>query len=56
MEWYELLERWLDLVPESGRFQSVEGQVITLEVLSAKDYTESDRLDLDHLSMSSQHL
>jgi hypothetical protein len=51
--WYELLERWLDLVPESGRFHSVEGQVTTLESLSAKDYTESDPLDLDHLSTAS---
>jgi hypothetical protein len=54
LEWYELLKRWLDLVPESGRFHSVEGQVTTLEALTAKDYTESDLLDLDHLSMSSQ--
>lgn len=53
IEWYELLERWLDLVPESGRFQSVEGQVTTLEVLSAKEYLESDPLDLDHLSTAS---
>ncbi|NJM76832.1 MAG: hypothetical protein HC852_14875 [Acaryochloridaceae cyanobacterium RU_4_10] len=53
MEWYQLLERWLNLVPASGRFQSVEGEVTTLEALSAKAYTESDPLDLDHLSMSS---
>jgi hypothetical protein len=51
--WHELLKQWLDLVPESGRFQSVDGQVITLEDLSSKDYTESDPLDLDHLSISS---
>lgn len=50
--WHELLKKWLDLVPKSGRFQSVEGQVITLKDLSAKDYNESDSLDLDHLSMS----
>jgi hypothetical protein len=53
IEWFELLERWLDLVPESGRFHSVEGQVTTLEALTAKDYIESDPLDLDHLSTSS---
>jgi hypothetical protein len=51
--WDELLEMWLELVPESGRFQPVEGQVTTMEDLSAKDYTESDPLDLDHLSNSS---
>lgn len=50
MGWHELLEKWLDLVPESGRFHSVEGQVTTMKNLSAKDYTESDPVDLDHLS------
>jgi hypothetical protein len=53
MGWHELFKKWLDLVPESGRFKIVEGQVVTLEDLSAKDYTESDSLDLDHLSNSS---
>jgi hypothetical protein len=53
VEWHDLLEKWLGLVTESGRFQSVEGQVIMLETLSAKDYTESDSLDLDYLSTSS---
>jgi hypothetical protein len=53
MGWHELLEKWLDLVSKSGRFQSVVGQVITLENLSAKDYVESDPLDLDYLSTSS---
>jgi hypothetical protein len=51
--WHKLLEKWLELVPESGRFHSVEGQVTTMDDLSAKDYTESDPLDLDHLSNSS---
>jgi hypothetical protein len=50
MGWHELLGKWLDLVPESGRFHLVEGQITTMENLSAKDYTESDPLDLDHLS------
>jgi hypothetical protein len=44
--WHDLLKKWLD-------FQSVEGQVITLESLSAKDYVESDPLDFDYLSTSS---
>lgn len=52
MDWYELLGKWLDLVPESGRFHSVEGQITTMKDLSAKDYIESDPLDLDHLSIS----
>jgi hypothetical protein len=53
MGWHELLKKWLDLVSESGRFKAIEGQVVTLEDFSAKDYIESDPLDLDHLSNSS---
>ncbi len=52
-QWHELLEQWLQLIPESERFPSVEGQVVTLEDLLAKEYVESDPLDLDHLSLSS---
>lgn len=48
--WDKLLQQWLKLIPESGRFKSVEGQVVTLEDITAKDYVESDPLDLDHLS------
>lgn len=48
--WDKLLQQWLNLIPASGRFQSVEGQVVTLEDITAKDYVESDPLDLDHLS------
>ncbi len=48
--WDKLLQQWLKLIPASGRFQCVEGQVVTLEDITAKDYVESDALDLDHLS------
>lgn len=48
--WDTLLQQWLNLIPASGRFQSVEGQVVALEDITAKDYVESDPLDLDHLS------
>jgi hypothetical protein len=50
MNWGGWLEKWLDLLPESGRFQGVDGLVTTLADLTAKDYVESDPLDLDHLS------
>ncbi|HBB35882.1 MAG TPA: hypothetical protein DDZ80_14175 [Cyanobacteria bacterium UBA8803] len=50
MGWDKLLQQWLKLIPASGRFQSVEGQVVTLEDITAKDYIESDPFDLDHLS------
>jgi hypothetical protein len=48
--WSDLLEVWLQLIPISGRFRPVQGVVIMLEDLTAKDYVESDPLDLDHLS------
>ena len=48
--WDRLLESWLKLVPATGRFSSVDGVVITLDDLTARDYVESDPLDLDHLS------
>ena len=48
--WDKHLERWLGLLPDHGRFQS-GGAVVTLEDLTARDYVESDPLDLDHLSV-----
>lgn len=48
--WDQFLKQWLKLIPEAGRFYSVEGSVISLEDMTAKDYVESDPLDLDHLS------
>lgn len=49
--WAELLREWLKLVPASGRFASVEGQVVTLADMTGEDYVMSDPLDLDHLSV-----
>ena len=48
--WHEHLERWLELVPPAGRFTSIDGSVLTLDDLTAREYVESDPLDLDHLS------
>ncbi|WP_045441377.1 hypothetical protein [Picosynechococcus sp. NKBG042902] len=48
--WNQLLETWLQLIPKHGRFQDVNGSVVTMEDITAKDYLESDPLDLDHLS------
>lgn len=48
--WDVLLEAWLARVPASGRFAEVDGAVLTLDDLTARDYVESDPLDLDHLS------
>lgn len=51
--WADLLKAWLKLVPPAGRFSSVEGQVVTLQDMTAEEYVSSDPLDLDHLSTRS---
>jgi hypothetical protein len=48
--WAALLAHWLKRLPASGRFKSVDGQVATLEDMSAQEYLDSDPFDLDHLS------
>jgi hypothetical protein len=48
--WADLLKEWLKLVPTSGRFHSVEGQVVSLADMTAAEYVASDPLDLDHLT------
>ncbi len=48
--WDQFLKQWLKLIPEAGQFHNVEGSVVALEDMTAKDYIESDPLDLDHLS------
>lgn len=45
-----IVEEWLKLVPAGGRFTSVDGQLVTLEDMTAADYVGSDPLDLDYLS------
>ncbi len=48
--WDQFLTAWLKRVPASGRFVSVDGVIHTLDDLTARDYVESEPLDLDHLS------
>jgi hypothetical protein len=48
--WHKILEGWLKLMPAAGRFRAVDGVVMTLDDLTARDFVESDPLDLDHLS------
>ncbi len=50
MEWHKRLPEWLNLLSTSGRFTTVDGSVVKLEDMTAKDYVQSDRLDLDRLS------
>jgi hypothetical protein len=48
--WPQHLNKWLSLCDPYGKIVSIDGCVSTLEGINAKDYVESDRLDLDHLS------
>jgi len=48
--WDNYLESWLVRVRDDGRFHSIDGAVVTLDDITARDYIESDQLDLDHLS------
>lgn len=48
--WEEWREAWLGLVQPVGRFRQVHGLVQTLDDLTARDYVESDPLDLNFLS------
>lgn len=48
--WDRFLPQWLSLISVDERFKSVEGSIVTLEDMTAKDYIESDPLDLDRLS------
>ncbi len=49
--WVDLLKAWLKLVPASGRFAEIDGQVVTLKDLTGADYVGSDPLYLDRLSL-----
>lgn len=51
-KWPQHLTKWLQLAPPMGRYRKVEGQVATLEEMTAADYVHSVRLDLDQLSQS----
>lgn len=50
INWRDHLEKWMKLVEKSGRFNEIIGLTQTLDNLTARDYVESDPLDLDHLS------
>ena len=48
--WEHFLDAWLKRVPKKNRFVDVAGVVTTLDDLTAREFVESDPLDLDHLS------
>ncbi len=49
-DWVASLKSWLDLFDSTGRFRLDASIACRLEDMTARDYVESDRLDLDRLS------
>jgi hypothetical protein len=50
--WSDWMDAWTALFDESGRFQIETAVACLLEDMTARDYVDSDRLDLDQLSVS----
>lgn len=50
--WTTVIERWLALFDDAGRFRLDSPIACRLEDMTARDYIESDHLDLDRLSVS----
>lgn len=48
--WDHYLDAWLKRLHTDQRFTSIDGTIQTLDDLTAREYVESDPLDLDHLS------
>lgn len=53
IEWPKWCDEWLGLIQASEKYV-VTGQSAGLEDLTAREYTESDPLDLDHLSTETE--
>jgi hypothetical protein len=43
-------ENWMERIKSNGRYRAAQWDLITLDDMSAREYLESDQLDLDHLS------
>ena len=52
IDWPMFLERWFGLFDLTGRFRMDPPIACRLEDMTARDYVESDQLDLDRLSVS----
>lgn len=50
-DWSDQIERWVQLVDQSGRFRVVSHVACRLDDITARDYVESDVLDFDSLSV-----
>ena len=51
VDWQEFMDQWLARFDQTGRFRLDAPIVCCLEDMTARDYIESDHLDLDRLSV-----
>ncbi|QQS10831.1 MAG: hypothetical protein IPK81_14475 [Rhodospirillales bacterium] len=51
VDWSGVIDKWVELIGQSGRFRVESAIAVRLEDMTARDYVDSDRLDLDHLSI-----
>lgn len=49
-EWDQIVDEWIARAEPHGVIRSVDGAMIPLDELTAREYIDSDLLDLDHLS------
>jgi hypothetical protein len=54
VDWPKFLGQWLGLFDQTGRFRLDPPVACRLEDMTARDYVESDHLDLDRLSVPRQ--
>jgi hypothetical protein len=48
--WADLVEEWSRLLDQTGRYRVAAALAVRLDDMTARDYVESDRVDLDQLS------
>lgn len=51
VDWPSWMDEWMKLIAKQGRFRVEPPTAIPLEGLTARDYCDSDRLDLDRASV-----
>ena len=51
--WPHWAAEWSTLIETNGRYRTVTPHVVTLEDMTARDYQDSNHLDLDQLSSRS---
>lgn len=49
-QWSKFCDKCLEMISPQEKFHHISGMVAALADLTARDYTESDQLDLDYLS------